>query len=172
MPVSEWDLDRGEDISGYRFADRNILRQALQSATRDLDPVTGEVTQSDGNRRLSKLGLKAIEFVLTKEWFLRGLEHGMTFLYFCIAGVDSVDTIGELDLIQKTVVSKEFLCDSAQQKGLQRCLSISKRQENTAAPPSTMKLALTALIGAVWLDSRNRDTANIENVELVMDRLG
>ena len=172
MPVSDWDLERGEDISGYHFVDRDILKQALQSATKDLDPATGQVIQSDGNRRLSKLGLKAIEFVLAKDWFMRGLDHGMLVLYICSAGIDYAGVLGEFDMIQKTVVSKDFLCDSAQQKGLQRCLSMSQRQENTAAPPNTMKLALTALVGAVWLDSRNQDTGNVESVRLVMQRLG
>lgn len=76
MPVSDWDLKRGEEISGYRFSNRGLLGQALGSATKDLDAETGVVIHSDGNRRLSKVGLKAIEFTLATEWFLRELDHG------------------------------------------------------------------------------------------------
>jgi dsRNA-specific ribonuclease len=83
-----------------------------------------------------------------------------------------VSTLEHLDMVQKTVVSKEYLCDLAQQRGLQRCLSMSQRQENMAAPPNTMKLGLTALVGAVWLDSCDQDTGNMESVKQVMERLG
>jgi 23S rRNA U2552 (ribose-2'-O)-methylase RlmE/FtsJ len=77
MPVLAWDIQRGEEISGYRFNDKDYLAQALCSPIRDKDQDSGQVIQSDGNRRLSKVGLKAIEFVLAKEWFLRGLDHGL-----------------------------------------------------------------------------------------------
>ncbi|ETN39975.1 uncharacterized protein HMPREF1541_04250 [Cyphellophora europaea CBS 101466] len=77
MPTLDWDIQRGEEISGYRFKDKNLLAQALSSATRDYDKDTGQVVHSDGNRRLSKIGHKAIEFALAKEWFLRELDHGL-----------------------------------------------------------------------------------------------
>ena len=49
---------------------------------------------------------------------------------------------------------------------------MSQRQENIAAPPTTMKLVLSAVMGAVWLDADLNINQGLNNVKLVMQNLG
>jgi hypothetical protein len=75
MAPVEFDLERAQEITGYRFRDRRSLCEALQSAIRDRDELTGEIQESDGNRRLAKLGYVVLELVIVDEWFRRGMSH-------------------------------------------------------------------------------------------------
>jgi dsRNA-specific ribonuclease len=173
MAFREFDLKRAEAIAGYKFEDRTLLQQALQSALKDRVAATGEVIEDDGNRRLAKLGFSVVGFLLVNEWFGRGLNHSTC----CRLGSFEMELVFDwkaehLDLIQKTILTKEYLSDNAQQKGLHTCLSMSQRQENIAAPPTTMKLVLVALIGAVWLDSNAQANRGLTKVREVMAKLG
>ena len=49
---------------------------------------------------------------------------------------------------------------------------MSQRQENIAAPPTTMKLVLSAVVGAVWLDAGLNINEGLNNVKLVMQIFG
>jgi hypothetical protein len=55
--------------------ERSNLYDALQSAIRDRDELTGEIHESDGNRRLAKLGFVVLELAVVDEWFRRGMSH-------------------------------------------------------------------------------------------------
>ncbi|MCJ1477247.1 hypothetical protein MMC13_005918 [Lambiella insularis] len=154
MAQIQFDLTRAEEITRYQFRDRGLLYEALQSATRDRDELTGEIQESDGNRRLAKLGIVILELAVVDEWFRRGMSHR------------------ELDLLRKKVLSKDYLSDAAQQKALHTCLSMSRRQENIAAPPTTMKLVLSAIVAAVWLDADLNINEGLNNVKWVMQAFG
>ncbi|KIX98869.1 uncharacterized protein Z520_05330 [Fonsecaea multimorphosa CBS 102226] len=147
MAQIQSDLTRAEEITRYQFRDRGLLYEALQSATRDRDELTGEIHESDGNRRLAKLGYAVLELAMVDEWFRRGMGHR------------------ELDLLRKKFLAKDYLSDAAQQKALHTCLSMSQRQENIAAPPTTMKLVLSAIVGAVWLDADENINGGLNNVK-------
>ena len=75
MAQIQFDLTRAEEITRYQFRDRGLLYEALQSATRDRDELTGEIHESDGNRRLAKLGFVVLELAVVDEWFRRGMSH-------------------------------------------------------------------------------------------------
>lgn len=77
MTPIEYDLNRAQEITGYRFRDRGFLSEALQSAIKDRDESTGEIHESDGNRRLAKLGWVVLELAVVDEWFRRGMDHRM-----------------------------------------------------------------------------------------------
>ncbi|KIW69729.1 hypothetical protein, variant [Phialophora macrospora] len=154
MAQIQHDVDRAEDITRYQFRDRGLLYDALRSAIRDKDELTGEIRESDGNRRLAKLGFVVLELAMVDEWFRRGMSHR------------------ELDLLRKKFLAKEYLSDAAQEKALHTCLAMSQRQENMAAPPTTMKLVLSAVLGAVWLDADANTNEGLNNVKLVMQTFG
>jgi len=169
MVLLNFDLERAQDIIKYRFRDKRLLSEALQSPLRDRDDATGNVHESDGNRRLAKLGYAALDLALTEEWFRSDMSHRE---FGCILvpnrGADCNPE--SLDLVRKQLLSKEYMGDAAQQKGLHTCLSMSQRQENIPAPPTTMKLVLTAVIGAVWFD--RHDDEGFRNVQAVLRTLG
>jgi hypothetical protein len=75
MAQIQFDLTRAEEITRYQFRDRGLLYDALQSAIRDRDELTGEIHESDGNRRLAKLGFVVLELAVVDEWFRRGMSH-------------------------------------------------------------------------------------------------
>jgi dsRNA-specific ribonuclease len=75
-------------------------------------------------------------------------------------------------LLRKKFLTKDYLSDAAKQRALHTCLSMSQRQENMAAPPVTMKLVLSAIVGAVWLDANMNINQGLEKVKSVMQNLG
>ena len=75
-------------------------------------------------------------------------------------------------MLRKKFLSKDYLSDAAQQKALHTCLSMSRRQENIAAPPTTMKLVLSAIMAAVWLDADLNINEGLNNVKWVMQAFG
>ena len=85
MTSRDFDFQRAEAIAGYRFEDRTLLQQALQSALRDKVAATDEVIEHDGNRRLAKLGFSLIDLVLVEKWFSQGLNHSPSFLWLYLA---------------------------------------------------------------------------------------
>jgi dsRNA-specific ribonuclease len=75
MAPIQFDLTRAEQITRYQFQDKGLLSEALQSATKDRDEHTDEIHESDGNRRLAKLGVVVLELAVVDEWFRRGMSH-------------------------------------------------------------------------------------------------
>ena len=81
MALRDFDLARAEGITGYKFQDRTLLQQALQSPLKDRVAATGEVIEHDGNRRLAKLGFSVVDFMLVNEWFSQDLNHSALVLW-------------------------------------------------------------------------------------------
>lgn len=75
MAPIQFDLIRAEEITKYQFHEKRLLSEALQSATKDRDELTDEIHESDGNRRLAKLGVVVLELAVVDEWFRRGMSH-------------------------------------------------------------------------------------------------
>lgn len=65
------------------------------------------------------------------------------------------------------LASNSYLADIALQSGLDICTTISERQSNQVTPATTPKLTVSAVIGAVWLDSNK----SINSVKGVMQNL-
>ena len=76
--------------------------------------------------------------------------------------------IGSADAIISTLASKVVFADLVLQHGLDSCVKRSKRQELGVMQPETRKLTITAIIGAIFLDSG----LNHREVETVMERIG
>lgn len=71
------DIERAEEILGYRFRNRDRLREALQIAVRIQEEATQEtVYWHDGNRRLAQLGHKVVELALLDIWYGTGAGRG------------------------------------------------------------------------------------------------
>ncbi|EXJ91775.1 hypothetical protein A1O3_00325 [Capronia epimyces CBS 606.96] len=51
-------------------------------------------------------------------------------------------------------------------------MAMSQRQENMAAPPTTMKLVMNAVIGAVWLDAGLNANEGLRTVKNMLQIFG
>ena|SRR5271163_1938352 len=74
---------------------------------------------------------------------------------------------GKANTVLAQLARNDFLADIAQQSGLDACTTLCIRQEHQITPPATLKYTVTAVIGAVWLDS-NR---NFDSTVSVMQKL-
>ena len=71
------DIERAQDILRYRFHNPNLLREALQAATRLQDETTEETLHwHDGNRGLAQLGHKVVDLVVVDVWYEAGSRRG------------------------------------------------------------------------------------------------
>ncbi len=161
------DIDRAQVIIAYRFHNEDGLMKALQAPVKLQDKVTGEILGSDdGNRRLAQLGHKVVEFALHDIWYEAGgdrsklgsLSHRLIIL---------TGPVGEVNANVTRLGGNDVLADIAKRSGLDVCTTCCVRQGDRVPSPSTLKLTITAIIGAVWLDSNK----NIDYVRAVMHEL-
>ncbi|KAK5189252.1 hypothetical protein LTR96_011089 [Exophiala xenobiotica] len=147
--TSEYRVHKAAEILGRQFRNVNYGSEALLAPFREADQNGSEIA-SDGNRRLALLGRSVVETVLLTRWYHTGAERR------------SADTI------INTLASKVAFADLALQNGLDSCVKRSRRQESGIMKPETLKLTITAIIGAIFLDSG----FNHGEVEAVMERIG
>ncbi|KAK5077216.1 hypothetical protein LTR64_005303 [Lithohypha guttulata] len=130
------DLQKSEGIMQYHFKEKTLLTQALHAPVKLQDKETDKILYlDDGNRRLAQLGHKVLDLVLNDVWFHAGSDR------------ESVNNI------VTTCTSASYLAAVARRHGLDLCVNNCVRQDLDGPSPKTLKLAVTALIGAVWLDS-------------------
>ncbi|KAJ9607035.1 hypothetical protein H2200_008107 [Cladophialophora chaetospira] len=147
--TNEYRVQKAADILGRHFRNVDYGSEALLAPHRETDQNGSEIA-SDGNRRLALLGRSVIETVLLTRWYYGGAERR------------SADTM------INTLASKGAFADLALQNGLDSCVKRSRRQESGIMKPKTLKLTITAIIGAIFLDSG----FNYGEVETVMERIG
>lgn len=80
---------------------------------------------------------------------------------------DILDFLAEADRITKQLINKGTLADLARASGIDGCISMCERQANLPTQPLTLKLGLSAIIAAVYLDTDQ----DLRKVEEVMDHL-
>lgn len=147
------DVARVETMIGYHCHDPGLITQALRAPSKLQDKETGTIVQlDDGNRKLAQLGHKVLELVLMDQWYRAGSDRE-----------NIQDTINKL-------VKGEYLANIAKGRGLDTCIACCERQGDSNPSPKTLKLAVTAVVAAVWLDSdRNLDAVSkvVEQLRIV-----
>ena len=155
--ASTIDIKRVEDVIEYEFHDKYLIRKALKAASKTQDEETGEIINiDDGNRRLAQLGHKLLEFILLDEWYRAGSDRGAAHLFLFLTQCIRVLTVAEsTNYTITTRTSNETLAKIAKRTGIDTCIVPCERQGKDGPSTKTLKLAVTAVIGAVWIDSDN-----------------
>lgn len=129
---------------GYEFVDIDHLWQALTAA----DAVE---ENHDGNRRLAQLGDTMIHGVLVDKAYAAGASRSKIPI--------NVGKVGRLFTNQgaasnfiKCTATKKHRAARATKLGIDACIKYSPRQQDQ--PPSTtvLSLAVSAIVGALWID--------------------
>ena len=151
------DIKRIEDVIEYVFHDKHLIRKALKAPTKIQDKETGEIIDiDDGNRRLAQLGQKLLEFILIDQWYRAGSDRGAAYLFPFHTECIRVLTVAEsTNYTITTRTNNETLAKIAKRTGIDTCIVPCERQGKDGPSPKTLKLAVTAVIGAVWIDSDN-----------------
>ncbi|MEE9391040.1 MAG: ribonuclease III [Planctomycetota bacterium] len=122
--------DEVEDILGYQFRDRSLLRIALTHGS-------AKTKSRPSNERLEFLGDAVLGFVVTD------------FLY---AEDEEIDE-GRMTKVKAQVVSRKCLTDVAGQLGLAAELDVGRMFSDPSQLPSKiLGNAVEAILGAIWLD--------------------
>lgn len=123
-------LDRCEQLIGYRFHDRQLLQSALTHAS-------GAETRLTSNERLEFLGDAILGAIICEELFHRFPE----FLE------------GDLTKIKSIIVSRQTCARISRQMGLEKCLIVGKGMAaNPQVPPSLLADVFESLLAAIYLD--------------------
>ncbi|KAF2007623.1 hypothetical protein P154DRAFT_614925 [Amniculicola lignicola CBS 123094] len=137
----------------YKFADVELLHSALRTAHRSDE----EGTSDDGNRGLARLGLCAVDMMETLNAMV--VENGTK--------------RGE-DIRDHWFRSKQGRAIACKRLGLDHYIIQSIRQQHEKPSSAILAHALSAVIGAVWLDlqRRNESTSNIlEQISGILHRI-
>lgn len=124
-------LDRAESVLGHRFADRQLLAQALTHSSNSDDGLAS-------NERLEFLGDAVLGIVVCAMIFRRfpALREG------------------DMTKIKSLAVSRDTCAHIARDLGIEPLLILGKgMQGNGALPASLSACALESLIGALFLDA-------------------
>ncbi|KAF2449014.1 hypothetical protein P171DRAFT_428965 [Karstenula rhodostoma CBS 690.94] len=123
---------------GYQFAGPDRLRLALTAAHRS--GIDG--TSDDGNRGLAKLGMCAVE--MTETYWTIIVEKG---------------TSKDANVQDHWFKNKRKRASVCRILGIDHCLTQSVRQQDRAPSTDVLATALSAILGAIWLDlqTQNRD---------------
>lgn len=124
-------LDRAEEILGYQFKDRELLRRALRHASCTDDKL-------DSNERLEFLGDAILGMVVCDYLY----DHYPTLLE------------GELTKIKSTVVSRDTCARVARRLGLEVLIELGKGMRNRGEIPRSLAAGgFEAVIGAMYLEA-------------------
>ena len=124
-------LDQAEEILGYTFGDRSLLRLALTHAS---------IAESRlrSNERLEFLG-DAVLGMLVCEYLYETFPDLLE---------------GEMTKIKSAVVSRRMCAKITTEMGLERLLALGKGMKSRPSLPSSLAAAvLEAVIGAIYLDA-------------------
>lgn len=124
-------LDRAEEILGYQFKDRELLRRALRHASCTDDKL-------DSNERLEFLG-DAILGMVVCDFLYDQYPHLLE---------------GELTKIKSTVVSRDTCARVARRLGLDVLIELGKGMRNRGDIPRSLAAGgFEAVIGAMYLEA-------------------
>jgi len=128
--MSETEIERAEELIGYRFNDPELLARALTHASLS-------DSRLESNERLEFLGDSVLGLVVCQ------------YLY------ENFDDLleGEMTKIKSMVVSRRLCADIAEEIGLADVLRLGKGMSNRANLPGSVAAAVyEALIGAIYID--------------------
>jgi len=129
--TDEQSLREVEEAVGHKFADRDLLREALTHAS-------GAASREVSNERLEFLGDAVLGMVVCDHLFR---EHPTALE-------------GELTKIKSDVVSRRTCTEVAEALGVTPHLNMGKGMEGVGVTPASLSSALVeALIGAVYIDA-------------------
>lgn len=153
--ATEFDCHSTEQIIGVEFSDLRLLQVSLTAAG-------AELMNYDGNRKLALVGQDVMRLVISDAGYEQPLSRGKYNLA-CRRRCAKFD-VEKLRIMQCLVESKVWRAAVADKIGIVRYLKLCEK----SGPPSiTVKsYAISAIIGAVWKDSRS-----LETVKKVMDRI-
>ena len=157
-----------ETMIGYHCHDTGLITKALRAPTKLHNKETGTIVRlDDGNRKLAQLGHKVLELVLMDQWYRAGSDRGILDVpsLWCM-NLNLIDTENIQDTINQMVKGK-YLASIAKRRGLDICIACCERQGNGNPSPKTLKLAVAAVVAAVWLDSDK----NLDAVSKVVEQL-
>lgn len=131
MSLRDEVLDQAEEILGYQFADRALLRLALTHAS-----IADNRLHS--NERLEFLG-DAVLGMLVCDYLYTNFEDMLE---------------GEMTKIKSAVVSRRMCAKVTTELGLERLLALGKGMKTRPSLPSSLAAAvLESVIGAIYLDA-------------------
>ncbi len=131
MSLRDEILDQAEEILGYRFDDRDLLRLALTHAS---------IAESRlrSNERLEFLG-DAVLGMLVCDYLYQNYAELLE---------------GEMTKIKSAVVSRRMCAKITTELGLERLLALGKGMKTRPTLPSSLAAAvLESVIGAIYLDA-------------------
>ena len=152
-------IDQIERFLSYPFKNRDLLGLALTAPGAD-------EANHDGNHSLAREGALVLELVLVHELEGRGLEYGK-----CLSEQDfAALTICEANVNKAVHAEKNRGVREAiaRETGTFQLLRLSPRQAGSSASPATLRNAVNALLGAVFVDSGR----NLQPVKDAALRLG
>ncbi|KAK3613260.1 hypothetical protein LTR56_027989 [Elasticomyces elasticus] len=130
----------------YRFTDLLLLGKTL---------VPGDTNSDDreGHRKMAQLGDSLMGTVILSDGLERGLSRSESRCQ-TLYGVNGT-TVEEMQNACSDICSKQFCGRIARVLRLHEWIKPSERQTHIGIQPTTLKNAVAALIGAVWLDSHD-----------------
>ncbi|ORX95601.1 hypothetical protein BCR34DRAFT_194320 [Clohesyomyces aquaticus] len=142
-------------IIGYQFSNIEKLKSALQAAHRDRDI---EGPSDDGNRALSLLGLHVIDTIQT--------SHVVE---------EQKCTKKDVNTRDPWFKDKKRRAAACKMSGIDQYIIQSPRQQHEEPSVAVRANALSALVGAVWLDmQRSHDISlsdAVEKISKILDRM-
>lgn len=129
------DISDFEEIIGYKFTDKELLKQALTHSSYANE---NNMSKFENNERLEFLGDAVLE-IITSDFLLRNYDNMLE---------------GELTKLRASIVCEPTLANFSKEISLGKYLFLGKGEDNSGGRlrPSILSDAVEALIGAIYLD--------------------
>lgn len=129
------DISDFEDIIGYKFTNKELLKQALTHSSYANE---NNMSKFENNERLEFLGDAVLE-IITSDYLLRNYDNMLE---------------GELTKLRASIVCEPTLANFSKEISLGKYLFLGKGEDNSGGRlrPSILSDAVEALIGAIYLD--------------------
>lgn len=141
-------VKKAENIIGYTFSSAGFIHQALTAAG-------VEDKNYDGNRKLSLIGASLLETVLAVIVYGTGASRGENMAKTVETKAINVtdDPQGNTADLRRDFTNKEHYAAVARRTGIIDCISYNNRQSEPS--PAVLRIAVNAIIAAVFLDTWN-----------------
>ena len=147
--ASDWSTLEAQVFIPYKFQDVSLLRKALTAGDSNAD-------DREGHRGMAQVGDALMSFVIMSEGFDRGMSRSKTYVANPVHSMNEANTIAEEQQDATSALKSKELCTMlARTFRLDQMIKFSERQGRSGPQPTTLKNTLAALIGAVWLESRD-----------------
>lgn len=146
-------VDHVQETIGYRFFDCGLLRVALKTAHRSEE----DETSDDGNRGLAKIGASIIEMVETHDIVMTKGKTKSNLVVTSLFLMRSPTRPGDAESRQHWSKTKKGRANACRRLGIEPCIVQSVRQKHERPSTTILANALSAIVGAVWLDLEKQD---------------